>query len=179
MADLGFTLSARGLRALVAELDNTREGLISFPEFVMWYDAEVKKAVERERLRRIGWRSHYARLSAACTLPPRVRIAIAWLLMWSIFTALALLAVIYSRVLGASTTRLMLLSWGLAQAQSYTVEEPILILLAMLLPWIIDSLTSNELSGQICGSFVTVFVNTFVAPLKAVAGKLRGIIFPN
>lgn len=178
MADLGFTLSRRVLRSLAAELDSTGEGLVSLPELVVWYDKQVKDALKRERSRQVGWRKHYYRLSAACALPKHVRIVLAWLVIWACFTALALLAVIYSRVLGPATTRSMLLSWGLAQAQAYTLEEPLLILLAIMLPWLIDSLTSNELTGQICGSIVSAITGTFVAPVKAGFASLRRIIWP-
>jgi hypothetical protein len=42
--------------------------------------------------------------------------------MWAIFAMLCLLAITYSRVFGAEQTRLMVLSWGLAEGQSLTLE---------------------------------------------------------
>ena len=82
----------------------------------------LQDAVERERKRQTGWRKYWARAKHACTLPPRVRVAVAWLLMFGIFTGLAMIAVIYSVVFGAETTRLMLFSWSLASVQTFTIE---------------------------------------------------------
>jgi hypothetical protein len=82
----------------------------------------LQNAIERERKRQTGWRKHWARAEKACALPPRVRVAGAWLLMCGIFVALAMIAVIYSVVFGAETTRLMLFSWCIAQSQAFAVE---------------------------------------------------------
>jgi hypothetical protein len=150
----------------------------------------LQNAVERERKRQTGWRKYWARAKQACTLPPRVRVAVAWLLMLGIFTGLSMIAVIYSVVFGAETTRLMLFSWCLASAQTFMIEvrrnslartrarprcrlqprgpdsmmcpfaahlcaqEPLVIALAILMPWLIDRLTGNELFGELFGNVV-------------------------
>jgi hypothetical protein len=88
-----------------------------------------------------------------------------------------MIAVIYSVVFGAETTRLMLFSWSLAQTQTYSIEEPIVIALAILLPWVIDGLTSNEVSGELLSSLVEALVSNCVAPIQAIVGTLRALLF--
>ena len=82
----------------------------------------AQEAIERERRRQSGWRKQWARFKTAVTLPLYVRIALAWLFMWGLFVGLALIAVIYSRVLGPTQTRGLLYGWCFAQGQAYTLE---------------------------------------------------------
>ncbi|KAJ1629684.1 hypothetical protein T492DRAFT_840620 [Pavlovales sp. CCMP2436] len=182
MDDLGFNLTGRGLRELQRELDWTGEGLISLQELVLWYSKMVIGAVERERRRRTGWRKQWARANQACALPPRVRFVISWLLMWAIFAALAMIAVVYSVLFGHETTRLMLFSWGLAQSQTYSLEEPIIIVSSILLPWVIDTLSSNEVTGEILNEYVGGIISNCVAPIEAVFRSVfravRMLVFP-
>jgi hypothetical protein len=98
-------------------------------------------------------------------------------MMWAIYVALAMIAVIYSVVFGAETTRLMLFSWSLATAQAYSIEEPIIIALSILLPWVIDTLTSNEVTGEFLGSLVSALVSNCVAPIQAGVRTLRVLLF--
>ncbi|KAJ1636383.1 hypothetical protein T492DRAFT_959500 [Pavlovales sp. CCMP2436] len=166
MTDLGFHLSRRGILKLQRELDTSGEGLVSLQELVLWYNTMVDKAIERERKRKTGWRKHWARAKRACTLPPRVRLVIAWLLMWGLFAVLSMLAVVYSVVFGHETTKLMLFSWSIACAQTFTFEEPIMIAMSILLPWLGEQLTSNVLVGRI----VTKFVSPVVSGCYTLAG---------
>jgi hypothetical protein len=151
-------------------------------------------AIERERKRQTGWRKHWARAKRACTLPPRVRLVVAWLLMFGMFIGCAMLAVVYSVVFGHETTRLMLFSWILASVQTFTLEvrteprhprpalarvpparagfsllccapfaarppqEPFMIAMSILLPWLGEQLTSNALTNKIFGKFVSPVV---------------------
>mmetsp|Transcript_23863 Transcript_23863/g.59455 ORF Transcript_23863/g.59455 Transcript_23863/m.59455 type:complete len:134 (+) Transcript_23863:1-402(+) len=115
----------------------------------------VDKAIERERKRQTGWRKHWARAKRACTLPPRVRLVIAWLLMWGLFAVLSMLAVVYSVVFGHETTKLMLFSWCFACTQTFTVEEPFMIAMSILLPWLSEQLTNNVLVGKIFAKVVS------------------------
>jgi hypothetical protein len=72
-----------------------------------------------------------------------VRLALAWLAMWSFFVAMGLLSVVYARSFGAEATRLMFLSWGLAETLTLVVEEPLLIAIAVLLPAFADGALDN------------------------------------
>ncbi|KAJ1632394.1 hypothetical protein T492DRAFT_905142 [Pavlovales sp. CCMP2436] len=136
LRDLGFTLSRHRLAALELELQDRdgsdgREAGITLNGLVYWYDGIVTQAVERELARHSGWRKYMPRLPS---IPPIVRIVLAWLLVWAIFVALALVAVVYARVFGPATTQLILFSWCLGEFQSIAVQEPLLIILAALLP---------------------------------------------
>jgi hypothetical protein len=80
----------------------------------------VQKAVEREFARKSGWRKHAGVLVRATTLPPRVRIVLAWLLVWGLYGGLALLAVVYGRLFGPNLTQIAIASWGFAWIQTVT-----------------------------------------------------------
>ncbi|KAJ1636386.1 hypothetical protein T492DRAFT_959521 [Pavlovales sp. CCMP2436] len=166
MTDLGFHLSRRSILKLQRELDTSGEGLVSLQELVLWYNTMVDKAIERERKRQTGWRKHWARAKRACTLPPRVCLVIAWLLMWGLFAALSMIAVVYSGVFGHETTKLMLFSWCIACAHTYTFEEPFMISMSILLPWLGEQLTNNVLVGRM----VTKFVSPVVSGCYTVTG---------
>ncbi|KAJ1630048.1 hypothetical protein T492DRAFT_1117319 [Pavlovales sp. CCMP2436] len=196
----GFHLSQRGILKLQRELDPSGEGLVSLQELVHWYNMMVDNAIERERKRQTGWRKHLARVKRACTLPPHVRLVVAWLLMWGLFAALSMLAVVYSAVFGHETTKLMLFSWCIACAHTFTIEvrtepyprpacarvatcegglahasfaaplrrpqEPTMISMSILLPWLGEQLTSNVLVGRI----VTKLVSPVISGCQTVAG---------
>jgi len=167
LADMGFTATRARVRKLAKELDVTGEGSITLAEFVVWYDLEVKEAIHREMRRQKGWRRHWARFKERITPPWYIRIALCWASVWAIYVALALIAVVYARLFGPETTRLMLFSWTLAEFQTLTLEEPILIALGILIPFLIDALTSNEYMAEL----VNVFMGTSVgACLKVVCG---------
>ncbi|KAJ1628152.1 hypothetical protein T492DRAFT_1020329 [Pavlovales sp. CCMP2436] len=163
MESFGFHLSTRGVLKLQRELDVSGEGLVSLQELVLWYSKMVSSAVKRERRRTTGWRKHWACAKQACALPRRVRIVIAWLLMWGTFAALAMLAVVYSVVFGHETTKLMLFSWSLAEVQVFAIEEPIVIAMAILLPWLSERLTNSELFGETLSSVVSSGASLCVA----------------
>ncbi|KAJ1626393.1 hypothetical protein T492DRAFT_210242 [Pavlovales sp. CCMP2436] len=158
MHDMGFTLSRRRrLAALSRELGGggEREG-ITLTALVLWYDGMVQKAIIRIRDRKLerqsGWNKHAAALGRSAGLPPLVRIALAWLLAWAVFVALALLAVVYARELGPINTQLALGSWGIAQAQCFSLQEPILITVLVLLPALLDKLAAGDLAGELLAS---------------------------
>jgi uncharacterized membrane protein len=75
----------------------------------------VQKAIARKYTQQSSWRKHWARAKQACNPHPLVRIVVAWLLIWGVFVALALLSVVYARVFGPQLTQLALTSWSLAQ----------------------------------------------------------------
>jgi hypothetical protein len=83
---------------------------------------KAQNAFEQEERRKHGWRKHVARLSAAFRLPPRAKLVIAWATMWTIFGVLGLLAITYSRVFGPAQTKLMVISWGMAEGQALMLE---------------------------------------------------------
>jgi len=167
MHDLGFTISRRRLTALARELSGGgNEAGITLASLVLWYDGMVQKAIGREFARQSGWRKHAAALGRATTLPPRVRIVIAWLLLWAVFVALALLAVVYGRVLGPQLTRLALTSWSLAQMQTFLLQEPVLIAALALLPSLIDRLASYDVCGEQLASLVDAIVSAMLRPIK-------------
>jgi len=160
MRDLGFTLSRRRLAALASELDGGGdEAGIKFTALVRWYDGLVQKAINRKLERQSGWRKHAAALGRATTLPPRVRIVIAWLLVWAVFVALALLAVVYGRVFGPQQTQLVITSLGIAQAQTISLQEPLLIVVLALLPALIDRIApADSFGAEFIGSWAEVFL---------------------
>ncbi|KAG8462819.1 hypothetical protein KFE25_001592 [Diacronema lutheri] len=141
---LGFRFTRAALRSLAAELDSSGEGRISFGELIAWFDAQVQRALDREERWARGWRKCAGGALARCAPPPALRIAAAWTAMAAIFATLALLAITYSRAFGPGTTRSMVLSWGLAEAQALALEEPIAIALTVLVPSCLASVCGEE-----------------------------------
>ncbi|KAJ1615768.1 hypothetical protein T492DRAFT_99769 [Pavlovales sp. CCMP2436] len=158
MHDMGVKLSRRRrLVALLRELSGRDDGAgITLTALVLWYDGMVQKAIirirDRKLARQLGWRKHAAALGRSTSLPPLVRIALAWMLLWAVFVALALLAVVYARELGPINTQLALGSWGIAQAQCFSLQEPILITVLVLLPALLDKLAAGDLAGEMLAS---------------------------
>jgi len=95
-----------------------------------------------------------------------VRIAISWLLVWAVFVVLGLLAVVCGRVFGPQLTWLALASWGLAQMQTFLLEEPVLIAVLTLLLSLIDRLASSDVCGDQLGSTVEAIVSSMLRPIK-------------
>lgn len=91
-------------------------------------------------------------------LPLWAKRSIAWFLMVAIYVVLSMLIVIYGRLFGPAKTQAMLSSWGLALSQTFVVEEPGIIALSVILPWLMNALTSNplvaDISNAIAGSFI-------------------------
>ena len=105
--------------------------------------------------------------------------------MWGVFTGMAFVAVTFSRLIGAEQTRLMLLSWTIAEWQTLVVEvrspargararsasprargrrlsrsrasrarpqEPLIIAISAIIPFIMDRLTSNAYAAEVVNS---------------------------
>ena len=51
-------------------------------------------------------------------------------------------------------------------------QEPIIIMLMVLLPFVLDAITSNDLSGEIVNSFLEAVVSNCVAPVKAAMSNM-------
>lgn len=56
------------------------------------------------------------------TPPRKVRIVLAWLTMWGLFTGMGLVVIVYMRTFGRSQVQLLLTSWSIAEAQAIVVE---------------------------------------------------------
>jgi hypothetical protein len=136
--DLGFRLGRKRRRDIAAELDSDGDGLIDLQELARWYGAIVEQEAERELRRSRGLGGMLRRLGAKLAPPPHIKLATAWLVMWSLFIAEAMLAVVYARSFGNDATRLMFLSWGIAEVQLLAIEEPLLIVVSVLLPSCFD-----------------------------------------
>jgi hypothetical protein len=169
LRELGFRLTKRRVRMLSEQLDADGSTEVSYAELVVWYDSMVVEAVERMERRQRGWRKHAAALGRALTIPPWAKVALAWLAMWGAFTAMAMVSITLSLLIGQEQTRLMLFSWTLAETQTLCVEEPLIIALSAILPFIMDRLTSNPLVAEVVESLFSHSIGACISMAKGLA----------
>lgn len=171
----------------------------------------VKEAIWREARRQKGWRKQWARLQPYVTPPPLVKIAIAWLVMWACFAALAAIAITFAFVFGPERTRLLLFSWTFAEGQTLFLEvrererarrcacqrcyararahtarrcmaharaaaeqEPLIIAMTIVLPYVMDALTANGVIGEVFNEVFANVVGAVVASFKSGVQAITG-----
>jgi len=130
ISDLGFSLSHRRVRDISNEMSANADGFVSFGELVAWYDGMLTAAALRDAQKLSTPWGRVQSVCERCTPPQRVRLALAWVSVWAIYVAFALLAIVFARGFGAAQTRLMLLGWGLSEVETLWIEEPIIIAIA-------------------------------------------------
>mmetsp|Transcript_8670 Transcript_8670/g.21124 ORF Transcript_8670/g.21124 Transcript_8670/m.21124 type:complete len:90 (+) Transcript_8670:3-272(+) len=87
---------------------------------------------------------------------------------------MSFVAITYSRLIGAEQTRIMMVSWGVAEGQTFVLEEPILIALTVTLPFILDRLTSNEVMAEFVNEVLSSTVGATVARVVGVVRSICG-----
>jgi hypothetical protein len=87
-------------------------------------------------------------------LPPLARILLAWAATLSVFVACSMIVITYARSFGETRFRMLILTWGFGLVQTVTIEEPVMIWVFMLIPWIVESVTRNELTGELLKQFM-------------------------
>lgn len=82
------------------------------------------------------------------------------LLSYAVFSALI---VVYGLFFGNAKMERLVQSWGLALVQTFGVEEPLLITLTQLVPYLMERLTSNEAFAQIVHELLSTGVGKAIS----------------
>lgn len=79
----------------------------------------------------------------------RTKRILAWLFMFACYAVFAWLTLVYGLTFGNDKFRNMVISWSIALGQTFAVDEPLLILLAQLIPSLIETLSSSEVFNNL------------------------------
>jgi hypothetical protein len=88
--------------------------------------------------------------------------------MWAFLIVEVMLAVVYARSFGDAATWLMFLSWGLSEMQLLAIEEPLMIIISVLLPSWFDQALANT------GAFGAAINATLAKTAGWIASACRG-----
>jgi hypothetical protein len=128
LRDLGFSFSAAMVSRLGASLSQDSSSAVSYDELRDWFaQMAMAEAARRER-RSVVAIARMRRTAARLAPPPSARPAIAWLGAWVNFAFLCTVAIASASSLGPRATRAMLLSWGLAEVQTLSIEESLFLI---------------------------------------------------
>jgi hypothetical protein len=152
-------------RRLLELLDHDGSGQVEFAELMGWY-LEHMQDFHAEELER---RAHRSPLRVfweeRLRLPPWARHALAWALSWVLFAVCAVITVTYGIVFGEEVFGALLTTWGFGLAQTMVAEEPIMIWTYMLVPLMIEAISSNDLATQLLNAFVSSMIGDCVSGL--------------
>lgn len=91
----------------------------------------------------------------------------AWLVSWSMFAMLAILSITYGVLFGEDRFQALMQSWGIALSQTFAVEEPLMIVLAVLLPRLVEALSSSSVVQEILNTAIGQLIVSCVVGLRS------------
>ena len=71
-------------------------------------------------------------------LPRRARIVLAWAATCIVFVTCAIVTITYARTFGERRFNILIWTWSFGLAQTFTVQEPLLIWLTLGIPWLVE-----------------------------------------
>jgi hypothetical protein len=152
-------------RRLLELLDHDGSGQVEFAELMGWY-LERMQDLNAEEMERKAHRSQLRVFwEEGLRLPPWARHALAWALSWVLFAVCAVITVTYGIVFGEEVFGALLTTWGFGLAQTMVAEEPIMIWTYMLVPLMIEAISSNDLATQLLNAFVSSMIGDCVSGL--------------
>ncbi|KAJ1637713.1 hypothetical protein T492DRAFT_834293 [Pavlovales sp. CCMP2436] len=147
---LGEEVPPRAAAAIFRRLDRDGDGKASLDEIEQWF--RKRKRAESTRLRR-------AELWRRCSLSRHSKQLLAWLAMLGLYANFLVLILAYGLQFGDAKVARLVQSWGIGLSQTFALDEPIMILIAELIPAAIDATSKNEF----CGEIVNEVINSFLA----------------
>mmetsp|Transcript_30791 Transcript_30791/g.71714 ORF Transcript_30791/g.71714 Transcript_30791/m.71714 type:complete len:2142 (+) Transcript_30791:407-6832(+) len=160
---LGEEVDVRQLAAIFRRLDQDGSGKASFDEIEKWF-REHKKA-ESVRLRRAEFWRRY-------TPSRRTKRVLAWVAMLGLYGTFLLLIVVYGRQFANAKLSRLVSSWSIALSQTFAVEEPIMIVVAQLIPAVMEAISENEVWGAVVHE---IFNSFFARAIASCLGSMRGL----
>jgi hypothetical protein len=116
---------------------------------------EAKRRQNRSRMRVI-WEDEMK-------LPKRVKVAIAWVVNWAMFAVFALLATVLAVGFGEERFNAIITSWAVSLGQTFGAEEPVMIWIYLLIPWLVESFSNSEFLSELLASFMGTAVGRCVS----------------
>ncbi|KAJ1632826.1 hypothetical protein T492DRAFT_867786 [Pavlovales sp. CCMP2436] len=187
-------LDVENLRALLVELDVDSSGALDVAELAVlldWLGKEVHPRAAAAIFRRFDrdgngkarldeieqWFRKRKRAESAPA--PRGAVGeqlLTWLAMFGLYTTFLVLILAYGLQFDDAKVARLIQSWGIGLSQTLALEEPIMILIAELIPAVIDAISEDEYCGaivnEVINSFLARSVSTCLASLSSAFGEL-------
>jgi len=172
MRRIGMPLSNEQATSMLDELDSNDTGDIDFSELLTWYCRRMQEFAEYEAKRRQNRSRLCVTWEDQMKLPKLAKVAIAWLVNWAMFAVFALITTVLAVNFGEERFNAIITSWAVSLSQTFAAEEPVMIWVYLLIPWLIESISHNEFFSELLASFLGSAVGQCVSSVFGFCGKL-------
>lgn len=78
---------------------------------------------------------------------------LAWAATGAVFATCAIVTLTYARTFGERRFNILVWTWSFGLAQTFTVQEPLLIWLTLGIPWLVERFSHNDLASELVNAF--------------------------